>query len=182
MDKLIAYKSEIKKGNAIMKKKIIYSLILFCLFSMVTITSVFAIDKNQVVGENTVMGSVVTHVDNGIDNTKNGIKDAGEGARNVAAGVAGGVKNVTEHVGNSIKDAGETVSNSTNNAMIYSAETTSLNNENAYTFLGINANTWMWIIIIIIAILIIVLIVKYSDDRNKNHSDNHYDHYKDDEK
>lgn len=150
-----------------MKKKIIYSLILFCIVSLLTISEAFAVNKNEIVGDNTIMENVVSHVDNGIDNTKNAVQDAGENVKNAAEGAKNGIKNVTEKVNNSFQDAGEMVENGTNNAMIYAAETTSLNANDQNSFLGISANTWMWIIIIAIAIIIIVLIVKYSDERNQ---------------
>lgn len=162
-----------------MKRKLIYSFIFLCLISLfagIEMASTFAADKNEIVGDNTKMGNMVEHVDNGIDHTKNAVKDMGEGAKNIAKDTGEHAKNMaedmgdearntTEKIGNGMKDAGNRMIDVSKDAGrdVKEADASSA------TFMGIKASTWIWMLMIIIAILIIVLIVKCVTMKNDKH-------------
>lgn len=100
----------------------------------------------------------------------NGVQNGAGMARNAGNTVVNGVDTAIERTDNGVRTAGEDAKNQTS-TMTNNNELANNNDWKSAQFLGISMSVWMWIILIIVIIIIIVLICKYMKEHDDNRND-----------
>ena len=139
-----------------MKKKLLFSIIVFSIISIISVVNSFAnsgiVNTVENMGKdagNTVMDSV--------DKTQNTIQGAGSMVENTINNADTAIMSGTDNLRNDdfMKMTG-------NN---YDAERTS-----AETYVGMNTNTWVWIVTGIVALATLAFVWYYNRERTTTHT------------